>query len=178
VNLLEALDTIKAADELAQLREYYSRTYTRTIAQEPTGPAECGADEQARDIARGLCEITKATAWNAETRERYDRHPRVDDVHETMITTGGHLFTITRTVPAGTENEMWVLAIDGEPIPHRVFTSEVPHATDMILRSFWRHRRGITVDPCDRLMCDNPPTVAMFRQSLCASCAAKLYPLS
>lgn len=137
------------------------------IAEQPRR-GETGFEAYARDLARAVCAVAGGQRWDAEATapawpsRDVEQHSRID------ITVDDHLrVVVDQTNPSGGALEQWRITVNGQPIPHRVFPGEAPPQIDPVARSLWRHLNDVGVDPCDRLVCAKPATVATWGSSTC-----------
>jgi hypothetical protein len=150
----------------------YHRLHHDTISQQPQR-GETGYVAYARDLARAVSVVFDGARWHAEATSPAFPSREVDQHSQISITIDNRRHVaLTQTNPAGGGPEQWTLTIDGQPIPHRVFPGEAPHHVTPVARSIWRHLNDVSVDPCDRLMCHEPATVATWRSSTCVAHAA------
>jgi hypothetical protein len=150
----------------------YHRLHHDPVSQQPH-PGETGYVAYARDLARALCAAADGTRWQAEATSPAYPSRQLDQHSQLRITIDGtRQVVLTQATPAGGGPEQWTLAVDGQPIPHRAFPGEAPHHAEPVARSLWRHLHGVSLDPCDRLLCQQPATVATWGASTCVSHAA------
>jgi hypothetical protein len=147
----------------------YHRLHHDAVSQQPQR-GETGYVAHARDLARAVCAAVNGTRWHAEATSAAFPSREVDQHSQVSITIDeARQVVLTRTTPAGGGLEQWTLTVDGQPVPHRPWPGEVPHHVAPVARSLWRHLNEVSVDPCDRLMCQEPATVATWGSSTCVS---------
>ncbi len=144
------------------------RVDRRAVPAVPT-PAECGHTSWARDVATALCATLRGETWRAETRTPHWPSELIEQRSQLAVVVDLRvLVVITETKPAGGGiRERWTIGLNGRYISHRVFRRELPHAVEPISRSVWLARNGVTAEPCDRLLCDEPATHATWDGSFC-----------
>lgn len=163
--------------DIDQLDHPYHRLHHDTISQQPRR-GETGFEEYARDLARAICHVFDGARWHAEATSPAFPSRQEDQHSQVSITIDeARQVVLTQTTPAGGGLEQWTITVDGQPIPHRPWPGEVPHHVAPVARSVWRHLHEVSVDPCNRLTCDEPATVATWGgTSTCVSHAATRLP--
>lgn len=155
----------------------YHRLDHETVSQQPQR-GETGYVAYARDLARAVCRVLGGARWEAEATSPAFPSDRVDQQSQVRITVDDRRqVVLARSSPAGGGLELWTVTVDGQPIPHRPLPGETPHHVEPVARSIWYHLNNVTVDPCDRLMCREPATVATWGSSTCASHATTRPPV-
>jgi hypothetical protein len=157
-------------------RQRFTRMETTTITPQPT-PAECGFTTWSRETAEAVREALRGTRWHAEARAPYWPHPENETHGELIIAVKiDHRWTRivhTHTVPAHTHRDLFTLTVDGRPARYALHRRDLPHMPPTIALTVWRHITGAPFGECAALMCDEPPTVATFRDTLCRTHAAR-----
>lgn len=151
----------------ADQRRLLNRMDHYQITEQPH-PRWWGFQAYARDLARATCQAAGGADWTAEARAPSWPSRVIDQHCQTAVTVERRLLVVlTQTSPAGAGAERWTITVNGRPIPHRAFPGEAPHHMEPVARSLWRHLRAIPVEPCDRLLCKAPATVATWGASTC-----------
>jgi len=128
---------------------------------------EPGFTTGTRETALRLLTVTGETTWTAATVSPMYPVSYVDHRCHEIYVIGGLRITVEAFRPVG-RVDRWSIEVDGQPIAHRAMVGRLPHGTDAIAESIWRHLNNLRHEPCDALTCPAQPTSAVFGGGYCA----------
>jgi len=160
---------ITAADLTEKGRAELARTEMLPVpADHQSG--EPGFTTGTRETALRLLQVLGCTEWTAATISPMYPVTYVDQRwHEIYVLDGGRLrVTVESFRPVGRMTR-WSIEVNGQRIAHRAVTRGLPHGSEAVAESVWRHLNQVRHAECDALTCTEQPTTAVFGGGYCAA---------